>query len=146
MRKQGLVTAMLVSLIGLGGLQGCATTQETAQEDKRKLIIQVSDGDPAKWNLALNNARNVQQELGKDKVQVEIVTYGPGIGMLKANSKVAPRLAQAMDNNVTLSVCENTMKNTKTPKAAMYNGVSYVNAGVIHIMQRQREGWSYLRP
>ena len=39
----------------------------------------VSDGDAARWNMALNNARNVQQELGADQVQVEIVAYGPGI-------------------------------------------------------------------
>ena len=56
---------------------------------KQKVLFQVSDNDPAKWNLALNNARNVQADLGKDKVQIEIVAYGPGLNMLKAESKVA---------------------------------------------------------
>jgi len=46
-------------------------------------------------------------------VQIEIVAYGPGLGMLKAESKVADRLAQALDNNVGLLACENTMTNTK---------------------------------
>jgi intracellular sulfur oxidation DsrE/DsrF family protein len=117
-----------------------------AQQERQKVVFQVSDADPAKWNLALNNARNVQTDLGKDKVDVEIVAYGPGLGMLKADSKVAARLAQALDDDVGLMACENTMRNTKVQKTDMYAGIKYVDAGVVHIMKRQREGWSYVRP
>lgn len=115
-------------------------------QQKQKLVIQVSDNDPAKWNLALNNARNVQEDLGKDKVQIEIVAYGPGLGMLKADSKVADRLAGALDDSVGLLACENTMTNTRVSRADMYGGIAYVKAGVTHIMKRQREGWAYIRP
>lgn len=117
-----------------------------AQQQKQRVVIQVSDNDPAKWALALNNARNVQEDLGKDKVQIEIVAYGPGLEMLKAESKVADRLAGALDASVGLIACENTMTNRKVPKAAMYPGIDYVKAGVTHIMKRQREGWAYIRP
>ena len=115
-------------------------------QQKQRVIIQVSDNDPAKRALALNNAQNVQQELGKDKVQIEIVAYGPGLEMLKAESKVADRLAGAMDASVGLIACENTMTSQKVPKSAMYPGIDYVKAGVTHIMKRQREGWAYIRP
>jgi intracellular sulfur oxidation DsrE/DsrF family protein len=114
--------------------------------EKQKVVFQVSDADPAKWALALNNARNVQTELGKENVLIEIVAYGPGLGMLKAESKVEARLAQALEDNVGLIACENTMHNTKTTKADMYSGISYVSAGVTHLMKRQREGWAYIRP
>ncbi|MGH8765292.1 MAG: DsrE family protein [Burkholderiales bacterium] len=114
--------------------------------ERQRVVIQVSDNDPAKWNLALNNARNIQSDLGKDNVDVEIVAYGPGLNMLKAGSKVAPRLAQALDGSIGLLACENTMRNTKTTKADMYSGIGYVAAGVVHIMKRQREGWAYIRP
>ena len=116
------------------------------QAAKQRVVFQVSDNDPAKWNLALNNARNVQQDLGRENVQIEIVAYGPGLAMLKAESPVAGRLAQAMDGNVGLLACENTMTNTKVDKGEMYGGISYVQAGVTHIMKRQKEGWAYIRP
>jgi uncharacterized protein len=116
------------------------------QGAKHHVIFQVSDNDPAKWNLALNNARNVQADLGKDNVEVEIVAYGPGLNMLKAESKVAGRLAAALDTNVGLVACENTMRNTKVTKDDMYSGIGYVDAGVTHLMKRQREGWAYIRP
>jgi intracellular sulfur oxidation DsrE/DsrF family protein len=115
-------------------------------QQKQRVVIQVSDNDPQKWGLALNNARNVQEDLGKDKVQIEIVAYGPGLGMLKAESKVADRLAGALDNNIGLIACENTMTNTKVSRSEMYGGIAYVKAGVTHIMKRQQEGWAYIRP
>jgi intracellular sulfur oxidation DsrE/DsrF family protein len=130
-----LAAAMLVLPVGV-----------QAQAERQRVVLQVSDNDPAKWNLALNNARNLQADLGKDKVQVEIVAYGPGLNMLKAESKVADRLAQALDNDVGLMACENTMRNTKTKREDMYGGIGYVPAGVVHILKRQREGWAYIRP
>ena len=125
-----------------------APTASLAQsaKDQYKVVLQVSDADPAKWNLALNNANNIQHDLGKDNVQIEIVAYGPGLAMLKGESKVSGRLAQALDNSIGLLACENTLRNTKTTKEQMYNGISYVDAGVVHIMKRQREGWAYVRP
>lgn len=116
------------------------------KDERYKVVLQVSDADPAKWNLALNNANNIRHDLGKDNVEIEIVAYGPGLAMLKADSKVAPRLAQALDSSIGLMACENTMRNTKTTKEQMYSGIAYVDAGVVHIMKRQREGWAYIRP
>ena len=113
---------------------------------KQRVIFQVSDNDPARWQLALNNATNVQVDLGKDNVQIEIVAYGPGLKMLMAESKVAGGLAGALDTNVGLIACENTMQNTKVSRDDVYGGVVFVQAGVTHIMKRQQEGWAYIRP
>ena len=126
-------------------LLGLFLANALAQE-KHRVVFQVSDNDPVKWNLALNNARNVQADLGKGNVQVEIVAYGPGLAMLKMDSPVSARLAQALDGGVGLLACENTMQNTKVARDDMYGGIAYVQAGVTHIMKRQREGWAYIRP
>ena len=120
--------------------------QKKPAAGKQRVIFQVSDNDPGKWSLALNNAKNVQTDLGKDKVQIEIVAYGPGLGMLKSDSKVADRLAGALDDSVGLIACENTMHQTKVTRDQMYDGIAYVQAGVTHIMKRQQEGWAYIRP
>ena len=139
MNRRQAVTFLLFAAAALP-----AGAQQAA--GKHRVVFQVSDNDPAKWNLALNNARNVQQDLGKDNVEIEIVAYGPGLGMLKSESKVRDRLAGALDANVTLLACENTMQNTKVGRDDMYYGIAYVQAGVTHLMKRQREGWAYIRP
>jgi uncharacterized protein len=140
-----IALAIMLAATTVAGAQ-VALGQAAQKSERYKIVLQVSDADPAKWNLALNNARNVQEDLGKGNVDVEIVAYGPGLSMLRSDSKVADRLAQALDNNVGLMACENTMRNTKVTKADMYSGVRYVDAGVVHIMKRQREGWAYIRP
>lgn len=147
--RQALAVTLLAAGLALApaAVHSQSGAKPAAQKSERyKLVLQVSDADPAKWNLALNNARNVQEDLGKENVQVEIVAYGPGLAMLKNDSKSADRLAQALDNNIGLMACENTMRVTKVPKSDMYGGIGYVDAGVVHIMKRQREGWAYVRP
>jgi len=113
---------------------------------KEKVIFQVSDADPKKWNLALNNVKNVQDALGKDKVDVELVVYGPGIGMLKVESTAGNRVNDAVSNGVKVVACENTMHNLKLTKADMLPSVGYVPGGVIELMQKQKAGYAYIRP
>lgn len=113
---------------------------------KSQLVIQVSDADPAKWNLALNNASNVQKDLGAANVELEIVAYGPGIGMLKAESVAGNRVNEAVASGVKVVACENTMQAQKLAKSDMLASVGYVSAGVVELMQKQQEGWAYIRP
>jgi intracellular sulfur oxidation DsrE/DsrF family protein len=136
----------LLGLLGLGAAAPALAQQKEPAARKNRVVLQVSDNDPARWNLALNNAKNVQADLGKDKVQIEIVAYGPGLAMLKAESPVEARLAGALDDNVGLIACENTMHNQKLTRNDMYSGIAYVPAGVTHLMKRQQEGWAYIRP
>ena len=113
---------------------------------KEKLVVQVSDNDPKKWNLALNNMKNVQDALGKDKVDVELVVYGPGIDMLKLESIAGNRVNEAVAAGIKVVACENTMDAQKLTKADMLKSISYVPAGVIELMQKQEQGYAYLRP
>jgi intracellular sulfur oxidation DsrE/DsrF family protein len=119
---------------------------QPASAKKDKVVFQMSDADPAKWGLALNNMRNVQVELGEENVDVELVAFGPGIGMLKGDSAVGKRIAEALKNGVTVAACENTMKGQHLVYADMLPNIGYVPAGVIEIMHKQRQGYSYIRP
>jgi uncharacterized protein len=123
-----------------------AQSKATPSQKQYKLAIQMSDNDPAKWNLALNNAKNVQDELGATNIEVEIVAFGPGIHMLKLDSAVNSRIGEATKAGVKVLACENTMRNLKVSKDDIAPSVGYVPAGVVHIMRRQTEGWAYIRP
>jgi len=116
------------------------------QPAKNRAVFQVSDADPQKWNLTLNNAKNVQDDLGSESVDLEIVVYGPAIGMLKGDSPVAKRIADALKSGVKVVACENTMKAQKLVHADMLPGIGYVPAGVVELMKKQHEGYAYIRP
>jgi intracellular sulfur oxidation DsrE/DsrF family protein len=140
--RQAVLAVALAAAAVLAPL--AAQAQQAAQ--KYRVVFHVTENDPQKWNIVLNNVGNVQKDLGKQNVMIEIVTHGPGIEMLKSDSKVGPRLAQALDNNVVLDACENTMRAAHVTKADMYAGVTFVPSGVTHILKRESEGWLYLRP
>ena len=134
------------TVLALGASLAVAATAQTASAAKSKLVLQVSDADPAKWGLALNNAKNVQQELGAGKVDIEIVAYGPGIGMLKAEAPTANRVSEATQAGIKVVACENTMTTQGLTKADMHAAIAYAPSGVVEIMSRQSEGWAYVRP
>ena len=113
---------------------------------RNRIVFQVSDAEPAKWNLTLNNLKNVQTDLGAKNVEIEIVAYGPGLGMLKADSVAGNRVADALAAGVSVVACENTMKNQKITREDMLPKIGYVEAGVVQLMKRQQQGWAYIRP
>ena len=112
---------------------------------KTRAVFQVSDADPQKWSLTLGNVGNAQEALGKDASDIEIVAFGPGVDMLKKDSPVAARVAEAIRNGVRVVACQNTMRARKLVASDMLPDIGYVPSGVVEIMQRQREGYAYLR-
>jgi intracellular sulfur oxidation DsrE/DsrF family protein len=123
-----------------------AQTAGPAGKKHHKLVVQMSDNDPAKWSLALNNIKNVQDDVGAANVDIEIVAFGPGINMLKLESPVGARIAEAMKAKVAVLACENTLRAQKLSRDDMLPAIGYVPAGVVEIMKKQSEGWAYLRP
>ncbi|MBN8763847.1 MAG: hypothetical protein BGP20_07470 [Thiobacillus sp. 63-78] len=142
-----LTNTWMGALLGAALTMGALTLPIAAQAaDKEKLVVQVSEANPATWNLALNNIKNIQKDLGKDNVELELVAYGPGIAMLKAESEVSNRIDEAVDSGVHVMACENTMHGQKLGKADMNARIGYVKSGVVEILQRQEQGYAYLRP
>lgn len=138
-----LMAAALALSLSVASLSAVAAD---AAASKEKVVLQVSDADPAKWNLALNNAKNVQQIYEADNIDVEIVVYGPGIGMLKADSAVAKRVDESKHAGVNIVACQNTMKSNKLTEADMLPNTSYVPSGVGELIKKQRAGYAYIRP
>jgi intracellular sulfur oxidation DsrE/DsrF family protein len=142
------LTRRSAALMGGAALVAAALPPHAAAANpaKNKVVFQVSDADQGKWNLALNNVRNFQTELPDDESDLEVVVYGPGIGMLKGDSPIASRVAEALKNGVKVVACENTMKSMKLAYADMLPNIGYVPAGVVEIIRKQQQGYAYIRP
>jgi intracellular sulfur oxidation DsrE/DsrF family protein len=116
---------------------------------RNKIVIQVSTDDPKTQTIALNNAVNLQKMYGMDNIAIEIVAYGPGLGLVTQGSKQAIRVKSLAMQNIRFSACGNTMnkiakKTGHRPKAL--EGVQEVKAGVSRIMKLQQQGYAYVRP
>jgi len=121
-----------------------------------RLVIQVDQNDPAVMNLALNNATNVidyYRAKGED-VNVDVVTYGPGLHMLRADtSPVQDRIKGLKDyafpSKIQFSACGNTkegMEKKEGHPITVLSEAVIVPSGVVRLMELQEKGWSYVRP
>ena len=122
------------------------TSTALAESGKVGVAVQVSDDNLATWNQALNVVKNIQAEYGKDKVEVELVVFGNGVGLLKFDSQLANRIDDTLASGAKVLMCQNTMKARKLTPDDMHAGIGYVKAGVVELIEKQRQGWAVIRP
>jgi intracellular sulfur oxidation DsrE/DsrF family protein len=107
-------------------------------------------------NLALNNATNViEYYRSKDEqVDIDIIAYGPGLNMLRADtSPVQDRIKSfkelAFPGKIQFSACNVTkqgMEKREGHPIPILPDATGVPSGVVHLMELQEAGWSYVRP
>ena len=144
-----LAIAALLSIPLVSGSLAADTTSH-------RVAIQVDQNDPQVMNLALNNATNVIEFYrGKNEdVDVDIVTYGPGLHMLRDDtSPVKDRIKRlkelAFPGKIQFSACNNTKQNMEKAEGKavpIISDATLVPSGVVRLMELQEQGWSYVRP
>jgi intracellular sulfur oxidation DsrE/DsrF family protein len=144
-----LVTAALLSMALVSpGLAAVGKPHNVA--------IQIDQDDPQVMNIVLNNATNVIEyyRAKNEEVNVDIVAYGPGLHMLRADtSPVQDRIKHLKDmvfpGKIQFSACGNSkqgMEKTEGHAISIVPDASIVPSGVVHLMELQERGWSYVRP
>ena len=121
-----------------------ARAQGSSSTGKERVVIQVSSPDTKLWNQALNYIENLREFYGPEKVEIELVALGLGLGVLKLDSTQGPRVADGLKLGVHVSACEVTMRRQKLGRDDMLPNIGYVPAGLGQVIKRQREGWAYI--
>lgn len=119
-----------------------------AQPVKYRMLLQVSENSVDKLNMALNSAMNVQEIFGPKNIVVELVVFGDGVNTLKyyAPIPIADKVEEATAEGLRIVVCEIAMRSHKLRPSDMLEEVRYVQSGVAELVEKQTEGWSYIRP
>jgi uncharacterized protein len=144
-----LATAALLSI-------ALASPGLAADGKPHHVAIQIDQNDPQIMNMVLNNATNVIEyyRAKNEEVNLDIVAYGPGLHMLRADtSPVQDRIKHLKDmvfpGKIQFSACNNTKQNmekTEGHAISIVPDASIVPSGVVHLMELQERGWSYVRP
>lgn len=122
------------------------TVAGKAAATQNRIVIQINEDDTKKWHAVLGNIRNIQAELGKDKVRIAVVVIGHGLGMLTIESLSATDVQDAIATGVEFLACGNSLKAQQVELADLVEGVKVTKAGYVELMRRQQQGWAYLRP
>lgn len=117
---------------------------------EHKVVLQISDDDPAKQTLVLNVANNLIKHYGVDKVDVEIVAFGPGLRLLFVENANAGRIEDLVSSSgVRFAACENTITAMghqlgHTPELNPH--ATHVSAGVVRIIDLTSQGYTLVKP
>ena len=141
-----MLVTLLVSLlsVSIAGLSGAA---ETSQGPHR-VVMHLNSGDEKVQRGALNNIRNLYQEVGREYLRVELVVHGAGLTLLtKKDSTLAPELAQLKTAyEAEFTACSNTMKAQGLTRADLLDQVGRTVPAMVRLMELQEEGWAYIKP
>ncbi|MDH5766655.1 MAG: DsrE family protein [Gammaproteobacteria bacterium] len=99
--------------------------------------------------MVLNVASNLLKHYGQDKVDVEIVAFGPGLRLMFKDNANSARIEGLTTSGVRFAACGNTL--TKMTKALgrapeLHSSAGIVPGGAVRIIDLQNQGYKVLKP
>jgi len=117
---------------------------QTENNGPYKMIFQLTSSDTTAHKALMKQIKNITSV--EPKTEIEIVCHGPGLSMLVENkSIVADKINAFSEKGVAFKACEFSMKERKVDKTEIIKSAGYVNAGILHIVNRQANGWYYIK-
>ena len=116
---------------------------------EHRLALQLSDRSPDKQALVLSVANTMLKEFGIDKVAIEVVAFGPGIDLLRADSPNRARVDSLVSAGVRFDICMNTVETVEreTGQTVPINPHAHrVAAAVGRILFLTEHGYTLVRP
>ena len=141
----------LLPLLALIFVSGIATADIKTDKPfaEAKVALQISDGDPFKQTLILNVANNLLKHYGPDKVDIEIVGFGPGLRLLFDDNENKSRIESLAGQGVRFSACSNTvraMSKVLDHEPVLNPHAARVPAGIVRIMELTDAGYTLVKP
>lgn len=131
-----------------------STAAETVRSKSHRIVFQINSEEPATMRHAITNALNAAKSYSEknEPVAIEIVAYGPGGHMFRADTSPVRDLLQLLRASVpgvVFSVCGNTkmlMERAEGHALSLVEGAQVVPAGIVRLTELQEAGWTYIRP
>lgn len=116
---------------------------------EKHVVLQISNSDVQKQTHVLNVASNLIKHYGPDKIDIEIVAFGPGLRLLLKDNSNTARISGLSTSGVRFAACENTISAfTKIigDEPELHENAVHVSAGVVRIMDLVEEGYTLVKP
>ena len=116
---------------------------------EHRIALQLSDEDPKKQALVISVAYNLLKAYDPDKVAIEVVTFGPGIDLLRRDNANRKRVESLVAQGVRFDVCLNTVDTIERETGQRPDILAVatpVQVGVGQILSLTENGYTLVRP
>ena len=121
-----------------------ATNTQAQNNAAHKIIFQLVTGDTSSHKVLMKQFGNILSIAPDTKI--EVVCHGPGIDMMmQEKSIVINKIKEFKEKGVVFNVCEFSLKERKVDKSKLIAQSTYVPAGILEIVEKQEQGWSYIK-
>ena len=141
------IVAALLLIPSLGQAQQIPLQDKPFAE--HKIVLQLSDSDAKKQGLVISVANNLMKFYDPDKVAIEVVTFGPGIDLLRPDNPNRKAIESIVAQGVRVDICLNTVDTIEreTGKRPEFLSVATpVQVGVAQILFLTENGYTLVRP
>ena len=143
-----IIQIPILLIFALGAFQASAAPDDKPFAEER-IVLQISDPNPFKQTMVLNVASNLIKHYGQDKVDIEIVAFGPGLRLLFKENVNTGRINGLTDSGVRFSACKNTIRGMGKKLGhppALHANATPVTAGVVQIIDLVNKGFKLVKP
>jgi len=133
-------TIVIQKVAGQGSVNGSASKEN----NQHKIIFQLSIDDSLAHKALMKQLNNITTVAPGTKI--EVVCHGPGLNMLVlGKTTVQEKILQMKMKDVVFVACEFSMSERNVPKEKIIPEAGFVKAGIIEIVTKQEQGWSYIK-
>ena len=152
-RNLGALAGAVIAALILTTSPAAVRAQPAPLPDKpfaeHRLALQLSDNDPKKEGLIISIANNLLKAYDPDKIAIEVVTFGPGIDLLRPENPNRQRVESLIAQGVKFDVCLNTVDTIEREtgkRPAIISAAIPVQVGVGQILELTENGYTLVRP
>jgi uncharacterized protein len=110
---------------------------------KIKAIFHIDEIE--KWDLLIGNVENLLNSLESTEYEIEILANSKAVIQYKKDNDNS-KLEKLVDRKVNIVACNNALKSQGITKEMLPHYVKIVPVGVKELIEKQLEGYAYIKP
>ena len=121
-----------------------ANAKAQSSSEPYKIVFQMVSGDTTAHKAFMKQLNNSLTTAPDTKI--EVICHGPALDMLVTDRSIAgAKIQQFIQKGVVFNACEFSMSERKVDKSQILPGVTYVKAGILAVVDLQRQGYYYIK-
>ena len=121
-----------------------AQTNADIQKPEHKIIFQLTSGDTTAHKQLIKQFNNILSVSPTTKI--EVICHGAGLDMLVSGKTIVEdKIKLLAEKGVVFNACEFSIKERKVDRSKIISSAGFVPAGIIAIVSKQEQGWSYIK-
>lgn len=134
----------VVVLLVLFSIAVKAQTNSANQNPEHKIIFQLTSGDTTAHKQLIKQFNNILSVSPTTKI--EVVCHGAGLDMLVSGKTIVEdKIKTLAEKGVVFNACEFSIKERKVDRSKIISVSGFVPAGILEIVGKQEQGWSYIK-